>query len=153
MAQETIELANRFFSRPETRGGAKPLKTGTEVELRIREDSPICLVKEKTGFVAAPRPAANPDITLTMQRTGFDALVSIDKQDIGELGVEILKLMAHSDPEKKIRVQVHIGVLKMATRGYFGIIPLGGKSVMSFLATKGFGNLSKIKAALEKLRS
>ena len=47
---------------------------------------------------------------------------------------------------------VFVGPFDFLTHGYLGILPLGGATVMKFLASKGFTGISKIRDAISKLR-
>jgi hypothetical protein len=79
-------------------------------------------------------------------------LEKLETEDVGEVGVALLQLLIHEDPARRMQAKVHIGPLDLFWKGYWGILPLGGPTVMKFLASKGMTNLSKIKEGIARFR-
>src|SRR5205823_2220193 len=95
---------------------------------------------------------AKPDMTFHVGPKAVATLVATETEEIGEIGVAILKLMAHEDPEHKIKAKVHIGLFTLLGHGYLSVLPLGGATVTKFLASKGFSSIGKIKEGISRLR-
>lgn len=149
---ESLKSLQEFCSRPVMQAGTKPLKKGTEIAVFVDGNGPLNLKRTEDGTVLLEETPKKPDLTLEMPAGGIADLTADRTEDIGEIGVTILKLMSHQDPAKHIKVKVHIGLLEFVFHGYLGILPLGGPTVMKFLASKGFTSISKIREAISNLR-
>ena len=90
---------------------------------------------------------------MTVPQKGLDRLLALSTEDVGDIGVEILKLVTSQDKDTRMTLKVKVGMLTMVRNGYLGVLPLGGTTVMKFLASKGFTGLGKIKQGIESLRS
>lgn len=147
-----FELLKTVFDRDVCQRATKPLRQGVEIAVRFAEGGTATLSKIGSRLETEDRTPAQPDMTFDVSLRALEALAKSETTDIGEIGVEILKLMAHSDDQVRIRARVHIGAFGLLTHGYLGVLPLGGPAVMKFLGTKGLTNIGKIKEALSKLR-
>ena len=146
------QLLIDFFSSEICQKATRPLKNGIEIGVYIDGSEPLTLTKQKGTITLVHQPPQKADMSFWIGKQGVKTLVSTQTEDIGEIGVAIIKLMLSSDPETRLRSQVHIGTLQLITHGYLGVLPLGGPTVMKFLASKGFSNISKIKEAISQLR-
>lgn len=142
---------NQLFSKPVFQQGTKPFSKGVELALKI-ETATVRLVREDSGMKVLPGPAKQPDMTFTLPQNAIGTLESLGTTDIGEMGIEIIKLMMHNDPTYRINAKVHIGGFDLLRNGYFSVLAGGGPTVMRYLATKGFSSLGKIKAAISRLK-
>lgn len=151
-ASKVFEKLKLYFDREICQRATAPLKNGIQVAV-IVDHHHWSLVKDdgKTGLVATA--AFHPDFTFSTTSLGIEELMKVTANDIGEIGLGILKLIAESDPEKRMEVKVHIGAFDLFRNGYLGVLPLGGPTVMKFLATKGFSNIGKIKEKLSQMRN
>ena len=61
-------------------------------------------------------------------------------------------LMLSQEESLRLKAKVHIGSFQLLRNGYLGILPLGGVTVMKFLASKGFSSIGKIKDAISNLK-
>lgn len=147
-----FELLRDFFSREVSQKGTKPLKNGIEIEIHISDCRPLTLTKQSGKVSLIEGQSSSPDMTFWIGKRGIHQLVSVQTEDIGEVGVAIIKLMISQDPELQLKSKVHIGTLQLVTHGYLGVLPLGGSTVMKFLASKGFSSIGKIKEAISQLR-
>ncbi len=152
MAAE-LERLQAFFDRPLCREAVGPLRTGVEVKIVLPDATILTLKKISIGVEICAAPPQAPDVSVFLGEASIEALASMQADDVGDIGVGLLKLMANSDPLLKIRTKLHVGIFGFLRNGYLGILPLGGKKVTQFLASKGLSGMGKIKAAIENLRS
>ena len=131
----------------------EPLKKGTEIAVHLAGEGPATLVREASGPKVLATPPSNPDMTFHLSRLGLEELIKTETEDVGEIGVAILKLMAHEDPGYRLQAKVHIGPFDLLRKGYLGVIPLGGATVMKFLASKGITSIGKIKDAIQRMKT
>ncbi len=150
---ESFAAIQKFFERPAAVSAVRPLRDGIEIGIHLPNQKIGSLKKIPIGMQVLDTPPRTPDLTVILGEESVEALSAIEAEDVGDIGVELLKLMAHSDPKKKIRVKVHIGLFSFLRNGYLSILPLGGMKVTQFLASKGLSGLGKIKAAIDSLRS
>lgn len=146
------ELLKEFFASPISQKGTKPLKNGIEIGIHITDCPALTLLKQEGKVLLSEGIAKCPDMTFWIGKKGIHQLVETKTDDIGEIGIAIIKLMLSQDPDIQLKSKVHIGTLQLLTHGYLGVLPLGGSTVMKFLATKGFSNIGKIKEAISHLR-
>ena len=147
------EQLSEFFNRPVCQQAVGPLRDGVEIRITLADSKILTLKKNKTAVEITEGSPFDPDLSVLLAPNSLSELVAISADDVGDVGVAILKLMAHSDPQIKIRVKVHVGLFGFLRNGYLGILPLGGMKVTQFLASKGFSGLGKIKSAIDSLRS
>lgn len=147
-----IKLIKDFFALDVCQRATRPLKDGIEIGLHIEGFPPVRLSKGNGKVQVDETLIKSPDMTFWIGKKGVQELAAMNTEDIGEIGVAIMKLMLTEDPEKRLTAKVHIGSLKLLTHGYLGVLPLGGSTVMKFLASKGFSSIGKIKDAISQLR-
>lgn len=99
-----------------------------------------------------PSPSENPDMTFRVPLSALKRLAEDPTDDIGEIGIAIIKAMVEADSSSRITAKVHIGPFDLLLRGYLSVLPLGGPGVMKYLASKGFTGISKIKEGIAKMR-
>lgn len=152
MSSELVTQLKGFFERDVCQRATKPLRDGIRIAVEIEGEPPATLMKRGGRMEVLAEPADKPDMTFRVGPKAIPTLAATTTTDIGEIGVEILKLMAHSDPAYKIGAKVHIGLFELLRNGYLGVLPLGGATVAKFLATKGFTGIGKIKEGISRLR-
>lgn len=141
-----------FFERPVCQKGTGPLKNGIRIAIHVGDAGPFTLEKINSRAFVRDSVPANPDMTFWVPPKALEELLGLNTEDVGDVGVAIIRLMAHSDPERKVTAKVHIGLFGIITGGYLGVLPLGGVTVMKYLASKGFTGIGKIKDAIQRLR-
>lgn len=146
------EILNEFFSRTVCQKATEPLKNGIEIAVYIEQEPPLTLYKRNNKIEVAATAPKTPDISFWVGKKGLLELTQSHFDDIGEIGICIIKLMLSTDSEMQLKSKVHIGSLKLLSHGYLRVLPLGGPKIMSFLASKGFANIGKIKDAISQLR-
>ncbi len=149
----SIERLKEFFRRPVCRKGTAPLRKGIEIAVYLDGEGPVTLTREAEGMNVLGRAPSSPDMTFRLSDAALKELLKTETDDVGEIGVAILKLMAHSDPAMQMQAKVHIGAFDLLRNGYLGVLPLGGATVMKFLSSKGLTGVGKIKDAIGRLRT
>jgi hypothetical protein len=147
-----FKLLKNFFSLEVCQRATRPLKNGIEIAIHVDENSSLTLTKQKGQTEIIEETPQKPDMTFWIGKDGVKELTSLETEDIGEIGVAIIKLMLSGDSKTRLKSKVHIGTLQLLTHGYLGVLPLGGPTVMKFLASKGFSSIGKIKEAISQLR-
>jgi hypothetical protein len=147
-------VLQRFFETSESaRKAASHLKAPAEVGVRFTDvagDYRFALVDGKPRFLAGK--ARDPDFELTMAPGAVTAIASRPDADPGDLGVLFFQHIIASDPQSKIGVKLHSGLLKLTMRGWIGVMMSGGAKVIGWMAAKGLKGPSAIASALGRLR-
>jgi len=150
---QSLDRLKEFFQRPVCRKGTAPLRKGIEIAVFLDGEGPATLRRAADGMEVLNQAPAKPDMTFRISGSALGELLKTETEDVGEIGVAILKLMAHSDPAMRLQAKVHIGAFDLLRNGYLGVLPLGGATVMKFLSTKGLTGVGKIKDAIGRLRT
>ncbi|OFZ20553.1 MAG: hypothetical protein A2X94_11040 [Bdellovibrionales bacterium GWB1_55_8] len=156
-ASEFLQPFRAYFDREVAQKAAKPLSNGCEIEIRIRKGSaePEIFVFTKIAgrnqFLE--KTAADPQVIFTLTPAAAHAILNDPSDDIGTIGIAISKLIISTDPESRISVKLHAGILTFFSMGYFGVITAGGSRFAGYLASRGLSGIASIKAALQKLRN
>lgn len=137
-----------FFDKPVCQLGTSPLSRSASINLYVETWGPFCLSRSQGGTQLTKIAAEQPDITVRVPWETLRELQSSQFENVGELGIAILKAMADPNVSKRIGTELHIGLVTFIRRGYLGILPLGGIQVMHYLASKGLTNLGKIREAI-----
>jgi len=156
--EQTPEPSNvalrRFFETSESaRRAASHLKAPAEVGVRFTDvagDYRFTLVDGKPRFLDGR--ALDPDFELTMAPGAVAAIASKPDADLGDLGILFFQHIIAQDPQSKIRVKLHSGLLKLTKRGWIGVMMSGGAKVIGWLASKGVKGPTAIANALSRLR-
>jgi hypothetical protein len=151
--ESSLLLLREFFDRPLSQEATKPLRDGIEIAVYIDKEGPATLGKNGGRAVVTDGIPAKPDMTFWVTTPALKQLNETKTEEIGEIGIALCKLMLSSDPNLQLKANVHIGLFDLLRNGYLGVIPLGGASLMKFLASHGFGSIGKIKDAISKLRN
>jgi len=142
---------SRFFERSSTKKAYESLKAGTEIEI-IAQGEAFTFERTKTSHLIKEGKARSAHLTFEFSDNAFDKIVSFPSDDIGELGVEMLKRVAVRDKNEGISIDLHVSPLKLATSGYLGVLLKGGPAVAKFLAERGIIGPRGIQKAFKKLK-
>ena len=156
--EQTPEPSNivlqRFFETSESaRKAASHLKAPAEVGVRFTDvagEYRFTLVDGKPRFLDGS--AKDPDFELTMAPGAVTAIASNPNADVGDLGILFFQHIIAQDPQSKIGVKLHSGLLKLTKRGWLGVMMSGGAKVFGWMAAKGLKGPSAIAHALGRLR-
>ena len=108
----------KFFARDIAQKATQPLKNGIEIEICIDKATSLTLTKINNSLELLATPPKNADMSFWIGSKGVEELVKCETEDIGEVGIAIIKLMLASDPDIQLKSKVHIGTLKLISHGY-----------------------------------
>jgi hypothetical protein len=57
-----------------------------------------------------------------------------------------------AEESDKVKVKLNTGFLSLMTGGYLGVLTAGGAEVTKYLASRGLGNIGKIKETIARMR-
>ena len=147
-------VLQRFFESSESaRKASAHLKKAAEVGVRFTDvpgDFHFKLVDGKPRFMSGA--SADPDFDLTLAPGAVTAIAAQPNADVGDLGILFFQHIVAQDPQAKIKVKLHSGLMKLTMRGWLGVMAAGGGKVMGFLAMKGLKGPSGIASALSRLK-
>ncbi len=147
-------VLQRFFEASEAaRRASAPLRKAAEVGVRFTDvpgDFHFKLIDGKPRFQEGA--AADPDFVLTLAPGAVSAIAAQPEAQVGDLGILFFQHILAKDPQAKINVKLHSGLLKLTMRGWLGVMALGGGKVMGWLAMKGLRGPSAIASALARLK-
>ena len=152
--EPSIVVLQRFFESSESaRKASAHLKKAAEVGVRFTDvpgDFHFKLIDGRPRFISgAP---ADPDFDLTLAPGAVAAIAAQPNADVGDLGILFFQHIVAQDPQARIRVKLHSGLLKLTMRGWLGVMAAGGGKVMGWLAMKGLKGPSGIASALSRLK-
>jgi hypothetical protein len=156
--EQTPEPSNvvlqRFFESSESaRKASLHLKKAAEVGVRFTDvpgDFHFKLVDGQPRFLSGT--PQDPDFDLTLAPGAVVAIAAQPNADVGDLGILFFQHIVAHDPQARIRVKLHSGLLKLTMRGWLGVMAAGGAKVMGWLAMKGLHGPSAIASAVSRLR-
>jgi hypothetical protein len=147
-------VLQRFFETSEAaRRASSPLKKAAEVGVRFTDvpgDFTFKLIDGKPRFTEGR--ADDPDFELTLAPGAVRAIAAQPDADVGDLGIVFFQRIVAKDPDEKIAVKLHSGLIKLTLRGWLSVMALGGVKVMGWLAMKGLKGPSAIASALARLK-
>ena len=151
--KDVTALAEEFFLREICHRAGKPLSEGASIAVYPGEAPAITIRKSGSKLMAERASPDNPDVSFWTPQGALEKLLALQTEDIGQMGILVIQLMASDKTEEHIRTRSHTGILDLMWKGYFGVLALGGPGLMKVLATRGFGNISRIKDAIHRMRS
>jgi hypothetical protein len=147
-------VLQRFFETSEAaRKASSPLKKAAEVGVRFTDvpgDFHFKVLDGKPRFLDGP--AQDPDFELTLAPGAVTAIAAQPNADVGDLGILFFSHIVAKDPQSKVGVKLHSGVMKLTMRGWLGVMAAGGGKVFGWLAMKGLRGPSAIASAISRLR-
>ena len=155
------DLTQRFrdyFDREIANRAAKSLADGVQIEIKIQgSDGSVVeqlLFTRKAGrneIIQGPAP--EPQIIFVLTPAAAEEILNDPADQIGTIGVNIVKLIASPDANRRVSVKLRTGFMTLFNKGYFGVLANGGQEFAAFLASKGLGGIGAIKDAIKNLRS
>lgn len=153
-AEPSNVVLQRFFETSESaRRASSHLKKAAEVGVRFTDvpgDFHFKLVDGHPRFLGGA--AQDPDFDLTLAPGAVAAIAAQPNADVGDLGILFFQHIVARDPQAKIGVKLHSGLIKLTMRGWLGVMAAGGGKVMSWLAMKGLKGPSAIASAIGRLK-
>src|SRR4051812_23090652 len=156
--EQTPEPSNlvlrRFFETSESaRKAASHLKGAAEVGVRFTDvpgDFHFMLMDGKPRFIDGK--AKDPDFDLTMAPGAVAAIAAQPNADVGDLGILFFQHIVSKDPQSKIGVELHSGLIKLTMGGWVGVMMSCGGKVLGWMASKGLKGPSAVASAISRLR-
>lgn len=154
----------RFFQTPVALEAGRPLAAGAQIRLKLRAspqeavEADLLFRRTRSGqeirLVSGLDPKEiSPQLTFELSLEQARTILTHPTHEVGSYGVLIVREIFHSQPEARIRFQLHAGFLTLFRLGYWGVLTAGGPSFASELASRGFSGMNAIKSALQKLRA
>jgi len=149
MPGPSFEALKAFFEgAPVARKATRSLHAGAEVGLLL-DDGPARFAMEGGASRVTDEAPRDPDFTLQLPAAAVARLTAQPGSDVGALGIEFFKLVLEKDPALKVRIRLHASTPRLLSRGYLGVLALGGLQVGMWLLKKGIANP---RAAIDRLR-
>ena len=152
--EKTDAILRRFFETSETaRKASSSLKKAAEVGVRFTDvpgDFRFVMADGRPKFLSGK--AEDPDFDLTMAPGAVRTIASKPDAEVGDLGIAFFQAILSKEPDNKVTVKLHSGLLKLTMRGYLGVLAQGGGKVMGWMAQKGLKGPSAVASAISKLR-
>lgn len=156
----TIAFTDRFttyFARQVAQSAAKTIADGAQIEFRVQTSDGN--VQETFTFTRSggsnqilAGSAKSAEIIFIMTPQAAEEILAETSDEIGVIGVNIVKLMVSPDANRKVAFQLKAGFLSLFAKGYFGVLTAGGSAFGGFLASRGLNGLNAIKSALKKMK-
>src|SRR4051812_2497466 len=132
-----------YFDRAASKAAAKSLANGAEIEFRVAADHDsaptdtftFTKIDGQNRVVAGA--ARNCQLIFTLTPEAADKILGDTSEDVGEIGVHIMKLIVSTDPKCRVWLKIDAGFFALFTKGYFGVMTAGGGAFASFLASRG----------------
>lgn len=156
--EQTPEPSNvvlqRFFESSESaRRAASHLKKAAEVGVRFTDVPGAYRFKVVDGQPRFLEGAAeDPDFDLTLAPGAVTAIAAQPNGDVGDLGILFFQHILARDPQSKIQVKLHSGLVRLTMRGWLSVMASGGGKVMGWMASKGLKGPSAIAHAVSRFR-
>ena len=147
-------LAQFLSTSPAAATIAGSLRAGAEVAVSFTE-----LAGDWRFYADAGKPtlqpgmAKDPDFSLRLPPGTLKSICALTSADLGELGIEFFERVISREPDFRIHVQLHSGLIKLTQRGWLTVLARGGPKVAAWLARKGLRGSSAVVAAIARLRS
>lgn len=149
-AGATFEKLKLFLeTKPASQKAIRHLKKGVEIGVVIGNQIECTYFQRQGSPCLEQRPAQSPDVIFYIKPESVDILAKEKGEDVGELGIAILKEYLSAG----IRIKAPGSLFALTTHGYLGMIKEGGVTFTKFLAQHGVTNLSKIMSAIKNLKN
>ncbi len=143
-----LTLKNFFETRASVEKALRLLEADVEIGIVIGESIECALTVREGKPHLERRAARSPDVVFSLRPETVELLNERTKDDIGDIGVNILKEMVAGN----LSVRVEANVLDLLRRGYLRVVNSGGPVVTGFLARHGLNNVSNIMSTIKKMR-
>ena len=151
MADHLSALQN-WVCRDVFKRGMSPLSSKIKIRIDIGEHS-FTLTKTDAGQNIVSRVPVNPDISFFIPESSFQTLIENRSEEVATVGISILKHLIEPNPNLRAYIKVHLGLFDLMRLGYLSVLPLGGPTMVKFLASQGINGIGKLKEVISKLRN
>ena len=148
-AEKSFQTLKNFLeTRSSVEKALRLLDSTVEIGIVIG-DSIDCALTLTDGKPQLERRAArSPDLIFSIRPETVDILSDKTKDDIGDIGVNILKEMVAGN----LSVRVEANVLDLLRRGYLRLVSVAGPAVTEFTSRHGISSVSDIVNTIKKMR-
>jgi hypothetical protein len=154
MSELYLKLKDFFENRDVAKKATNPLSKKAEGGVIFLNDkSKSYSFKRVEGenyssiFENSPK---EPDFTISLSEGALNELISLKSESVGDFGVLFFKLFKNREEGKEIYLKIHIGFIKMISKGYLKVLLLGGPVVMSALTKLGVQGIDGLKRIFSK---
>jgi hypothetical protein len=149
-AGATFEKLKAFLeTKPASQKAIRHLRKGVEIRVVIGNQIECAYFQNEGVPVFEQRPAKSPDVVFTIKPESVDILCKEKGEDVGELGIAILKEYLSGG----IRIKAPGSIISLSTNGYLGVIKEGGVTFAKFLAQHGVTNISKVMSVIRNMKN
>ena len=99
-----------------------------------------------------PGKASEPDFDLELSPGAVKTIAAQPDADVGDLGILFFQAMLAKEPENKVRVKLHSGLIRLTLRGWLSVLATGGPKVIGWMANKGLKGPGAVASALSRLK-
>jgi hypothetical protein len=151
--RDHLALTRFLTASSAARVAASSLRDGAEVGVTFTDvEGEWRFYVDRANPALEPGKAKDPDFELRLAPGAVAAICSRPDADIGDLGIAFFEHILTLEPEKKIRVTLRSGLVKLTRRGWVGVLAHGGPKVLGWMARKGLRGPGAVAAALARLR-
>jgi hypothetical protein len=143
------ERFETYFSQEVAQRAAESLSNGIEIQLEVDGEF-LTFTKADGKNQIIEGKSKSPQLEFIIPRMAAETILNSPAQKVGEIGVEICKLIVSQDPTQRIQVKFKCGFFTLFSMGYLGVLKTGGAELATFLASKGLGGIDAIKKVLNK---
>lgn len=149
-----VTLARFLSGCPAVASAALSLRAGAEVAVSFTDLEGEWRCYAEAGKISLePGNARDPDFALRLAPGAIKSICAQTDAGMGELGIAFFEHVVSREPDYRIRVQLHSGLIKLTQRGWVTLLARGGPQVAGWLARKGFRGSSAVVAAISRLRT
>ena len=146
-------LARFLSSSPAAAMAAGSLREGAEVAVSFTELPGDWRFYSDAGKPTLQHGMANdPDFALRLAPGALQSICALTNADIGELGIAFFERLDSHEPDFRIQVQLHSGLIKLTQRGWLTVLARGGPTVAAWLARRGLRGAGAVVAAIARLK-
>lgn len=130
------------------------LSFSPKASIRIITDFPEdVLIHQSRGKIYASTflSGHKPDITIRTTYSVAEKILNNADDDPRDFLDNAIEIMLNAETREKTEVNIHIGLLKIITRGYLKVLKTGGPKFLNILKKNGLDSLNAVKKALSKL--
>src|ERR1700733_14278243 len=148
-----VMLARFVLVSPVARKAASLLREGAEVAVAYTDLAGEWRFYTNAGSPAIERgKAQDPDFELRLTPAAVRSICSMPDADLGEFGIAFFEHIVSRDPDQKIFVRPHSGLIKLTRRGWLSLLARGGPKLAVWMARKGMRGSGDVVAALARLK-
>jgi len=149
-----LQRFTEYFTRDIAEQAAKTIADGAEVQLNVQTSGAELLEEFYFTRVAGKNEirtgsAPSPQLIFLLTPKAAEQVLNDPAQDVGTIGINLLKLIASPDANLRISFKIKTGFFDLFNKGYFGVLATGGHQFAGYLASIGLSGIGTIKNVLK----